>query len=129
MRRLIIAFLSIFALTGAVRTASAEDTLKIAESRRKALGTRALPRLGQRGGIFKKHGLNLDILYTAAGPESIQAMIGGSDRHFGRLRHIRRSWHFCQGRTDPHHFQRDDRRARPLLVSCRRIPQSTRSKT
>ena len=34
--------------------------------------------LGQRGGIFKKHGLNLDVLYTAAGPESIQALIGGS---------------------------------------------------
>ncbi len=37
-----------------------------------------LVELGQRGGIFKKHGLNLDILYTAAGPESIQALIGGS---------------------------------------------------
>ncbi len=34
--------------------------------------------LGQRGGIFKKHGLNLEILYVQAGPESIQAVIGGS---------------------------------------------------
>ena len=34
--------------------------------------------LGQRGGIFKKHGLKLEILYTSAGPESIQALIGGS---------------------------------------------------
>jgi NitT/TauT family transport system substrate-binding protein len=34
--------------------------------------------LGQRGGIFKKHGLSLDILYVQAGPESIQAVIGGS---------------------------------------------------
>jgi NitT/TauT family transport system substrate-binding protein len=34
--------------------------------------------LGQRGGIFKKHGLDLDILYVQAGPESIQAVIGGS---------------------------------------------------
>ena len=31
-----------------------------------------------RGGIFKKHGLDLEILYTQAGPESIQALIGGS---------------------------------------------------
>ena len=77
MRRLIIAFLSIFALTGAVRTASAEDTLKIAEPQKGAWDA-GVAEIGQRGGIFKKHGLNLDILYTAAGPESIQAMIAGS---------------------------------------------------
>ena len=34
--------------------------------------------LGQRGGIFKKYGLALEILYVQAGPESIQAVIGGS---------------------------------------------------
>src|SRR5262249_40229536 len=34
--------------------------------------------LGQRGGIFKRHGLDLEILYVQAGPESIQAVIGGS---------------------------------------------------
>jgi NitT/TauT family transport system substrate-binding protein len=34
--------------------------------------------LGQRGGIFRKHGLDLEILYVQAGPESIQALIGGS---------------------------------------------------
>ncbi len=77
MRRLLIAFLSIFALTGAVRTASAEDTLKIAEPQKGAWDA-GVAEIGQRGGIFKKHGLNLDILYTAAGPESIQAMIAGS---------------------------------------------------
>jgi NitT/TauT family transport system substrate-binding protein len=33
--------------------------------------------LGRRGGIFKKHGLDLEILYTQAGPESIQALIAG----------------------------------------------------
>ena len=37
-----------------------------------------LAELGKRGGIFQKHGLNLEILYTQAGPESIQALIGGS---------------------------------------------------
>jgi NitT/TauT family transport system substrate-binding protein len=77
MRRLLIAFLSIFALTGAARTASAEDTLKIAEPQKGAWDA-GVAEIGQRGGIFKKHGLNLDILYTAAGPESIQAMIAGS---------------------------------------------------
>jgi NitT/TauT family transport system substrate-binding protein len=77
MRRLLIAFLSIFALAGAIRTASAEDTLKIAEPQKGAWDA-GVAEIGQRGGIFKKHGLNLDILYTAAGPESIQAMIAGS---------------------------------------------------
>jgi NitT/TauT family transport system substrate-binding protein len=77
MRRLFVAVLSIFALTGAVHTAFAEDTLKIAEPQKGAWDA-GVAEIGQRGGIFKKHGLNLDILYTAAGPESIQAMIAGS---------------------------------------------------
>ena len=37
-----------------------------------------LPKLGKRGNIFRKHGLDLEILYTQAGPESIQALIAGS---------------------------------------------------
>jgi NitT/TauT family transport system substrate-binding protein len=77
MRRFVVAVLSIFALAGAMRTASAEDTLKIAEPQKGAWDA-SVAEIGQRGGIFKKHGLSLDILYTAAGPESIQAMIAGS---------------------------------------------------
>jgi len=34
--------------------------------------------LGQRAGIFKKHGLMLDLLYTEGGAESQQAIIAGS---------------------------------------------------
>src|ERR1700731_542031 len=83
MRRLALArkftatVLSIFALAGAVRAAAAEDTLKVAIPQKGAWDA-GVAELGQRGAIFKKHGLNLDILYTTAGPESIQAMIGGS---------------------------------------------------
>src|ERR1700685_2250629 len=77
MRRLVVAVLSIFALAGAIRNAAAEDTLKVAIPQKGAWDA-GVAELGQRGGIFKKHGLNLDILYTTAGPESIQAMIGGS---------------------------------------------------
>jgi ABC-type nitrate/sulfonate/bicarbonate transport system substrate-binding protein len=54
-----------------------QDTLKVAVPQRGAWDA-GLADLGQRGGIFKKHGLNLEILYTQAGPESIQALIGGS---------------------------------------------------
>jgi NitT/TauT family transport system substrate-binding protein len=57
--------------------ASAQDTLKVAVPQRGAWDA-GLADLGQRGGIFKRHGLNLEILYTQAGPESIQALIAGS---------------------------------------------------
>ena len=58
-------------------SAQAQDTLKVAIPQRGAWDA-GLAELGQRGGIFKKHGLNLEILYVQAGPESIQALIGGS---------------------------------------------------
>jgi NitT/TauT family transport system substrate-binding protein len=77
MRRLAIAILSIFALAGAARNASADDALKVAVPQKGAWDA-GIAELGERGGIFKKHGLDLEILYTTAGPESIQAMIAGS---------------------------------------------------
>jgi NitT/TauT family transport system substrate-binding protein len=69
--------LSVIAMIAAGDAARAEDTLKVAIPQRGAWDA-GVADLGQRGGIFKKHGLNLDILYVQAGPESIQALIGGS---------------------------------------------------
>ena len=57
--------------------ATAQDLLKIAVPQRGAWDT-AVPELGQRGGIFNKHGLTLEILYTQGGPNSIQAVVSGS---------------------------------------------------
>jgi ABC-type nitrate/sulfonate/bicarbonate transport systems, periplasmic components len=57
--------------------ASAQEVLKIAVPQRGAWDT-AIPELGQRAGIFKKHGLTLEILYTQGGPESIQAVVSRS---------------------------------------------------
>ncbi len=57
--------------------ALAQESLKIAVPQRGAWDT-AVPELGQRGGMFKKHGLSLEILYTQGGPESIQAVVSGS---------------------------------------------------
>ena len=37
-----------------------------------------IPDVGARAGIFKKHGLNLDIVYTNGGGETLQAVISGS---------------------------------------------------
>ena len=64
-------------LAGFAVPAMAQDLLKVAVPQRGSWDA-GVPELGQRGGIFKKHGLTLDILYTSAGPESIQALIAGS---------------------------------------------------
>src|SRR5262249_50827569 len=64
-------------VTGAGGVAWSQDTLKVAIPQRGAWDA-GVAELGQRGGIFKKHGLDLEILYVQAGPESIQAVIGGS---------------------------------------------------
>ena len=55
----------------------AQESLKVAIPQRGAWDA-GVAELGQRGGIFKKYGLALEILYVQAGPESIQAVIGGS---------------------------------------------------
>ncbi len=78
MKAIVLTALTALAvLAGALDSARAQDTLKVAVPQRGAWDA-GLAELGQRGGIFKKHGLNLEILYTQAGPESIQALIAGS---------------------------------------------------
>jgi NitT/TauT family transport system substrate-binding protein len=57
--------------------ARAEDTLKLAIGQR-GNWENAMPELGQKAGIFKKHGLNLELLYTQGGGETQQAVISGS---------------------------------------------------
>jgi NitT/TauT family transport system substrate-binding protein len=57
--------------------AVAQDMLKVSVPQRGSWDT-GISELGQRAGIFKRHGLVLDILYTEGGAESQQAVIGGS---------------------------------------------------
>jgi len=57
--------------------AAAEDTLKLAVGQRGNWDT-AVAELGQRAGIFARRGLKLDLLYTAGGGETQQAVISGS---------------------------------------------------
>ena len=76
MAGLIIA-LGAFAMAAGTGSAWSQETLKVAIPQRGAWDA-GVAELGQRGGLFKKHGLNLEILYVQAGPESIQAVIGGS---------------------------------------------------
>src|SRR5882762_10535990 len=77
MNRAIALFIGLAVLLGAAVDALADDALKVAVPQRGSWDA-GLPELGKRGGIFKKHGLDLEILYTQAGPESIQALIAGS---------------------------------------------------
>jgi NitT/TauT family transport system substrate-binding protein len=76
MKRLAKILLACALVVGATATAAAEDVLKLAVPQRGAWDA-GIPELGQRGGIFARHGLKLEILYTSAGPESIQALIAG----------------------------------------------------
>jgi NitT/TauT family transport system substrate-binding protein len=58
-------------------TASAQDTVKLAVGQRGNWDT-SVSEIGQRAGIFKKHGLTLEIVYTQGAGETQQAVISGS---------------------------------------------------
>src|SRR5215207_8613220 len=57
--------------------ALAQDMLKVAVGQRGSWET-GISDLGQQGGIFKKHGLDLQIVYTQGSGETQQAVISGS---------------------------------------------------
>ena len=75
-RRKLVTLASI-AMLAALAPAFADDLVKVAVPQRGAWDT-GLAELGKRGGIFKKHGLDVEILYVQAGPEAITALISGS---------------------------------------------------
>ena len=58
-------------------SASAEDTVKLAVGQRGNWDT-SVSEIGQRAGIFKKHGLVLEMVYTHGSGETQQAVISGS---------------------------------------------------
>jgi len=57
--------------------AMADDVLKLAIGQR-GNWENAAPELGQKAGIFRKHGLTLELLYTQGAGETLQAVISGS---------------------------------------------------
>jgi NitT/TauT family transport system substrate-binding protein len=77
MRTLRAAFVlaAICAALGA--PALAQDKLRVSVPQR-GLWDTGVAELGQRAGIFKKYGLEIEILFTSGGAESQQAVIGGS---------------------------------------------------
>ena len=64
-------------MLGAASAASAEDTVKLAVGQRGNWDT-SVSEIGQRAGIFKKHGLKLEMVYTNGSGETQQAVISGS---------------------------------------------------
>jgi ABC-type nitrate/sulfonate/bicarbonate transport system substrate-binding protein len=76
-RSRILAWLLAAATMGAAHEATAQEKLKLAVGQR-GLWDTAVSDLGQRVGIFKKHGLELDLLYTQGAGETQQAVIAGS---------------------------------------------------
>jgi NitT/TauT family transport system substrate-binding protein len=61
----------------AATPALADDLVKVAVTQR-GLWDTSVTEMGQRSGIFKKRGINTEILYTQGGPEAHQAVISGS---------------------------------------------------
>ncbi len=74
--KLSAAAVAIMALATAM-PASAEDTLKLTVGQRGNWDT-AVGELGSKAGIFKKHGIALDITYTRGSGETIQPVISNS---------------------------------------------------
>ena len=75
-KRVGIAFAAV-AIGIAAQSAIAQDTLKVAAGQRGNWDT-SISEVGQRAGIFKKHGIVLEILWTQGGGETQQAVISGS---------------------------------------------------
>jgi len=77
MRRLLAAAAASACMMIGSGPGGADDVLKLAVGAPNNWDT-CIPEIGQRAGIFKKHGLTLELLYTQGGGETMQAVISGS---------------------------------------------------
>jgi NitT/TauT family transport system substrate-binding protein len=66
-----------FLLTGHLPQASAQDVVKLAIGQRGNWDT-AISHLGEKAGIFKKHGITLEMTYTSGSGETLQPVISNS---------------------------------------------------
>jgi NitT/TauT family transport system substrate-binding protein len=57
--------------------AAAQDLVKMTIGQRGNWDT-AVPHLGEKAGIFKKHGLTLELLYTSGSGETVQPVVSGN---------------------------------------------------
>jgi NitT/TauT family transport system substrate-binding protein len=77
MRRVAILALAAIAVLSATPHASAEDLVKLTIGQRGNWDT-AITHLGSKAGIFKKHGIELEMIYTSGSGETLQPVIAGS---------------------------------------------------
>src|SRR3954451_15214245 len=75
--RIAQAAVCVVALAGSVGGSHAAEVVKLAVGAPNNWDT-CIPEVGQRAGIFAKHGLQLEILYTQGGGETMQAVISVS---------------------------------------------------
>jgi NitT/TauT family transport system substrate-binding protein len=68
--------LAAVATLAALVPATAQDTLKIAVPQRGAWDT-SVAEIGNKAGIFKKHNINVELLFTGGGAEAVGAIISG----------------------------------------------------
>ncbi len=76
-RGFILKLAAVASLIWLAGSAAAQDTLKIAVGQRGGW-EQCVSELGQNAGIFKKHGLALDVLYTQGSGETLQSVISAS---------------------------------------------------
>ena len=65
------------AVLAAALPATAADLLKITVGQRGNWDT-SIAHLGDKAGIFKKHGIEVEIIYTSGSGETLQPVIAGS---------------------------------------------------
>jgi NitT/TauT family transport system substrate-binding protein len=75
---------AVAAILLAAQAVQAQDRLKLAQGGR-GVGEAFVLELGQNAGIFKKHGIELDIFYTQGGGETIQIVISGAAHIGGQI--------------------------------------------
>jgi NitT/TauT family transport system substrate-binding protein len=76
-RSFVVNTLAAAAVAALAGSAAAQDTLKVAIGGRGILDN-TIPLLAEKAGIFKKHGLAVEILYTQGSGETLQSVISGS---------------------------------------------------
>ena len=77
LHAVIVGLVAIGALLSGCPAARAQDALKLAIGA-KGIWDQSISELAQNAGIFKKHGIVLDIFYTQGAGETLQAVISGS---------------------------------------------------
>ena len=77
VRNLAVLISAATSMLGAVLPGDAADLLKITVGQRGNWDT-SISYLGEKAGIFKKHGIELEIIYTSGSGETLQPVIAGS---------------------------------------------------